>query len=112
MSSDRGNEGLSGRVGINTFGFFIQINGSNLLPLIYVDNCAEAIVLAGLKPGIDSEVFNVVDDELLTGREFLKACKNDEAFSLSPGSIFACIWSVLSLGKTFELVKRPAAPCF
>jgi nucleoside-diphosphate-sugar epimerase len=68
-----GKRELSGRVGINTFGFFIQVNGSNLLPLSFVDNCAEAIVLAGLKPGVEGEVFNVVDDELLSGREFLKA---------------------------------------
>jgi len=33
-------------------------------PLTFVDNCAEAIVLAGLTAGgIDGEVFNVVDDE-------------------------------------------------
>ena len=68
-----GKRELSGRVGINTFGVFIQVNGSNLLPLSFVDNCAEAIVLAGLKPGVDGEVFNVLDDELLSGREFLKA---------------------------------------
>lgn len=68
-----GKRELSGRVGVNTFGFFIQVNGSNLLPLSFVDNCAEAIVLAGLKPGVEGEVFNVVDDELLSGRQFLKA---------------------------------------
>jgi nucleoside-diphosphate-sugar epimerase len=70
-----GKRELSGRVGINTFGFFIQINGSNLLPLSFVDNCAEAIVLAGLKAGIESETFNVVDNELLTSRQFLAAYK-------------------------------------
>ena len=70
-----GKRELSGRVGINTFGFFIQINGSNLLPLSFVDNCAEAIVLAGLKAGIESETFNVVDNELLTSRQFLTAYK-------------------------------------
>ena len=70
-----GKQELNGRVGINTFGFFIQINGSNLLPLTYVDNCAEAIVLAGLTPGIDGEVFNIVDDDLLTARQFLKTYK-------------------------------------
>jgi nucleoside-diphosphate-sugar epimerase len=68
-----GKQELSGRVGLSTFGFFIQVNGSNLLPLSFVDNCAEAIVLAGLKPGVEGEVFNVVDDELLSGRQFLKA---------------------------------------
>jgi len=38
-----------------------------------VDNCAESIVLAGLRPGIDGEIFNVVDDEVLTSRQFLRA---------------------------------------
>ncbi len=51
------------------------MSGAQSLPLTFVDNCAEAIVLAGLKTGIDGEVFNVVDDELLTGRQFLKAYK-------------------------------------
>ena len=70
-----GKQELSGRVGINTFGFFIHLGRSNLLPLTYVDNCAEAIVLAGLKPGVEGEVFNVVDDDVLTSREFLRAYK-------------------------------------
>ena len=70
-----GKEELNARVAIDTFGFFIQVNGSNMLPLTYVDNCAEAIVLAGLTAGIDGEVFNVVDDELLSGRQFLKLYK-------------------------------------
>src|SRR5437870_5010813 len=70
-----GKQELNGRVGIKTFGPFIQVNGSNVLPLTYVDNCAEAIVLAGLKPGIDGDIFNIVDDDLLTARQFLKTCK-------------------------------------
>jgi nucleoside-diphosphate-sugar epimerase len=70
-----GKRELNGRVGINTFGFLIQVGGSHLLPLTFVDNCAEAIVLAGLKAGIDGEVFNVVDDKLLTGRQFLRLYK-------------------------------------
>jgi nucleoside-diphosphate-sugar epimerase len=70
-----GKKDLTGRIGIDTFGFFIHIGGSNLLPLSYVDNCADAIVLAGLVPGIDGEIFNVVDDQLLSSRAFLKAYK-------------------------------------
>jgi nucleoside-diphosphate-sugar epimerase len=70
-----GKQELNGRVGIKIFGPLIQVNGSNLLPLTYVDNCAEAIVLAGLTPGIDGEVFNIVDDDLLTARKFLKTYK-------------------------------------
>lgn len=70
-----GRQELNGRVGIKVFGLFIQVNGSNLLPLTYVDNCAEAIVLAGITPGIDGEAFNIVDDNLLTARQFLKTYK-------------------------------------
>jgi nucleoside-diphosphate-sugar epimerase len=63
------------RVGIGTFGIFLHLGGSNRLPLTYVDNCAEAIVLAGIKKGVDGEVFNVVDDDLPTSREFLRLFK-------------------------------------
>jgi nucleoside-diphosphate-sugar epimerase len=70
-----GKRELNGRVGISTFGFFIQVNGSHLLPLSFVNNCAEAIVLAGLKAGVEGEIFNVVDDELPTARQFLQAYK-------------------------------------
>jgi len=66
---------LNGRVGIDTFGFFMHLGGHNQLPLTFVDNCAEAIVLAGLTPGIDGEIFNIVDDELPTSRQFLYAYK-------------------------------------
>jgi nucleoside-diphosphate-sugar epimerase len=75
-----GKKELSGRVGINTFGFFFHLGGSNTLPLTFVDNCAEAIVLAGLRQGIDGEVFNVVDDELMSSLDFLKAYKKAKPF--------------------------------
>ena len=76
---------LSGRVGIDTFGFPIHLGGSNRLPLTFVDNCAEAIVLAGLKEDVNGEVFNVVDDQLLTSREFFESYKKKAkpSFSIS-----------------------------
>jgi nucleoside-diphosphate-sugar epimerase len=66
-----GKSAISGRVGIGTFGLFLHLGGFNRLPLTYVDNCADAIVLAGLEPGIEGEVFNVVDDDLPSSRRFL-----------------------------------------
>jgi nucleoside-diphosphate-sugar epimerase len=78
-----GKEALTGRIGINTFGFFMHIGGSNQLPLTFVDNCADAIVLAGLKRGVDGEVFNIVDDELITSSEFLAAYKRAVGRSFS-----------------------------
>lgn len=72
-----GNEAISGRVGIGTFGVFLHLGGSNPIPLTYVDNCADAIVLAGLKPCRDGEVFNVVDDDLPSSRQFLGLYKRN-----------------------------------
>jgi nucleoside-diphosphate-sugar epimerase len=42
-----------------------------------VDNCAEAIVRAGLVRGIDGQVFNVVDDDLPSSRSFLRQYKRN-----------------------------------
>src|SRR2546427_9428025 len=67
-----GHEGITNRVGIGTFGVFLHLGGSNTIPFTYVDNCAEAIVLAGLKKGVEGEVFNVVDDDLPSSRRFLR----------------------------------------
>jgi nucleoside-diphosphate-sugar epimerase len=75
-----GKRELSGRVGINSFGSFVHLGGSNELPLTFVDNCAEAIVLAGLKPDVDGEIFNIVDNELLTSQAFLRAYKKAKPF--------------------------------
>lgn len=72
-----GNLGISGRVGINVFGLFLHLGGPNPIPFTYVDNCAQAIALAGLKRGVDGEVFNVVDDDLPSSREFLRLYKKN-----------------------------------
>jgi len=72
-----GNEGIHGRVGIGTFGIFLHLGGLNKIPLTYVDNCAEAIVLAGIVPGIEGEDFNVVDDDLPSSRRFLHLYKKN-----------------------------------
>lgn len=69
--------GIPSRVGIDTFGIFLHLGGSNPIPLTYVDNCAEAIVLAGLKPGTEGDVFNIVDDDLPSSRQFLREYKRN-----------------------------------
>lgn len=72
-----GNPGISGRVGSDSFGIFLHLGGSNAMPFTYVDNCADAIVLAGLKKGVEAEIFNVVDDNLPTSRFFLRCYKRN-----------------------------------
>jgi len=104
-----GKRALSGRVGINTFGFFLHLGGGNQLPLTYVDNCAEAIVLAGLQPGVDGEIFNVVDDDLLTSSEFLCAYKQRVKRFFSVGVPFfiahgmCCLWEDFSKRRQGQL---------
>jgi nucleoside-diphosphate-sugar epimerase len=68
---------IVGRVGIGTFGLFLHLGGSNTIPFTYVDNCAEAIILAGLVKGVDGEIFNIVDDDLPSSREFLRMYKKN-----------------------------------
>ena len=70
-----GKTAISGRVGLGTFGVFLHLGGSNPIPFTYVDNCADAIVLAGMHPGVDGETFNVVDDDLPSSRQFLRLYK-------------------------------------
>jgi len=72
-----GNRGdsITSRVGINTFGFFMHLGNSNIIPLTYVENCAEAIILAGLKGGVEHQVFNIVDDELPKSKDYLRLYK-------------------------------------
>jgi nucleoside-diphosphate-sugar epimerase len=70
-----GKNAITGRVGIGTFGIYLHLGGSNRIPLTYVDNCAEAMVLAGITKGVEGEVFNIVDDDPPTSRKFLKLYK-------------------------------------
>ena len=66
---------ITDRIGTDTFGVFLHLGLQNIIPLTYVDNCAEAIVLAGIKKGVNGQVINIVDDDLPRSREFLKLYK-------------------------------------
>ena len=108
-----GKRELNGRVGTNAFGVLIQVNGSQPLPLTFVDNCAEAVVLAGLKDGIDGEIFNVVDDELLTGRQFLKAYKKKAQSFVSIRIPYAVGYTMSLLWEKYsEWSKNQVPPVF
>ena len=89
------------------------MGGSNLLPLTFVDNCAEAIVLAGLRPGIEGEIFNVVDDELLTSSEFLRLYKKgvNQSFSVQ-NSLFPCPSFVPPMGEILQMVQGSTSSSF
>jgi len=65
-------QALIGRVGIDTPALFLHLGGSSTIPFTYVENCADAIALAGLVKGVDGEIFNIVDDDLPSSRQFLR----------------------------------------
>jgi 2-alkyl-3-oxoalkanoate reductase len=71
-----GKQRIHGRVGLEAGPVFLHLGGSNPIPLTHIENCAEAIALAGLCDGVKSgEVFNIVDDDLPSSRSFLKMYK-------------------------------------
>jgi nucleoside-diphosphate-sugar epimerase len=72
-----GKKAITARVGIDTFGIFLHLGGGNQIPLTYVDNCAQAIVFAGITKGVDGQIFNIVDDDLPTSRQFLELYKKN-----------------------------------
>jgi nucleoside-diphosphate-sugar epimerase len=65
-----GGGGMSPRVGIAAMGCFFALGGGVLLPLTYVDNCADAIALATVGAPAGS-TYNVVDDDLPSCRRYL-----------------------------------------
>jgi nucleoside-diphosphate-sugar epimerase len=104
-----GNEAITDRVGIDTFGVFLHCGGSNKIPFTYIDNCADAIAVAGLKMGIDGETFNVVDDDLPTSRRFLRLYKRKvksfRSFYVPHGVSFALsyLWERYSIWSQGQL---------
>jgi len=66
---------MSARVGLNLYGIFLHLGRDNLLPLSYVDNCAEAIVIAGQRNDTNGQAYNVHDDDLPTCAQYLRAYK-------------------------------------
>jgi nucleoside-diphosphate-sugar epimerase len=68
-------QGFPFRVGLTIGNFLLMLGGSHTLPLTHVTNCAEAVVLAGMSPLASGRSYNVVDDDLPTGREYVKGYK-------------------------------------
>lgn len=53
--------------------FYVVFGRSSLLPLTYVENCADAFVAATEQEAARGETFNVVDDEPVTSWEYTRA---------------------------------------
>jgi nucleoside-diphosphate-sugar epimerase len=93
---------ITDRIGTSTFGVFLHLGLNNRIPLTYVDNCAEAIVLAGLKKEIEGQVFNIFDDDLPTSREFLSLYKRKVRRFLSIPIPYPVWFSFCSLWERYS----------
>jgi 2-alkyl-3-oxoalkanoate reductase len=74
------------------------------LPLTYVENCAEAILLAAEKPEAEGETLNVVDDDLPTQRVYAGQLRK----TLSPRPfILPMPWTMMrSLARMASITNR------
>jgi nucleoside-diphosphate-sugar epimerase len=68
-----GGSAMSTRIGLQFPGFFLHVGGGNKLPLSYVDNCADAIAIAGTRAASGRSIYNVHDDDLPTCSAYLRA---------------------------------------
>lgn len=62
---------FSSRVGMDLMGVFLHLGRDNVLPLAYIENCAEAIVVAGQSDRANGHAYNVHDDDLPKCDEYL-----------------------------------------
>jgi nucleoside-diphosphate-sugar epimerase len=51
-------------------------DGSVPLPLTYIDNAVDALILGGTVAGIRGESFNILDDDVLTQRQYVAMLRN------------------------------------
>jgi len=105
-----GKKAIPGFVGMDTFGFFMHLGGGGRIPLTYVENCAEAIALAGLVEGVEGEVFNVVDDRLPTSRAFLRAYKREVRRFWSVPVPYAATYAMCALWEWYARRSKGQLP--
>ena len=80
----------------------VVIGGRRRLPLVYVDNLVEALLLAGKFNNKADGIFNVVDDCYPTQKEFIKVYKKltGENFFV----IYLPAWIMFLLAKIIDSV--------
>ncbi len=105
-----GGDEISRRVGVRLFGIFWNIGRENLLPLSYVDNCADAIIQAGIVSGIEGEIINIHDNDLRTCSEFLGRFKKDVKNIKSIKVPYGIFWIFSWLIETYAKVSKGQIP--
>ena len=86
---------FNARVGLRMgTGWWLRTGAWARIPLNYVENCAEAILLAVENPQADGQIFNVVDDELPTQRRYARLIARR---TVPRPRIFPVSWTIMRL---------------
>ena len=97
-----GRGALSNRVGLKVGPLQLRF-GNRILPYTFVDNCAEAIKQAGLVPGVIGQAFNILDDDLPTSKEVLRAYRQH---GRKVRSLMTPQWTVKPMSRLYEWYHR------
>jgi nucleoside-diphosphate-sugar epimerase len=98
-----GRDPVTARVGLRVGNFVLRMGGRQAMPYTYVENCARAVLLAGTVPGVEGEAFNVVDDDLPTGRWLLKRYRREVGRLPALG---VPRWAIQPLSRSWEWYHR------
>lgn len=86
---------LPARLGLSLGGVLLLAKPGKLLPVTYVENCADAVILCATKREAANEAYNVIDDGAPTGIEYLNRYRTRTGFPRSVHPPFVA-FSVLS----------------
>jgi len=67
-----GGGAISSRVGLKLFGRFLHLGRNTTIPITYVENCANVFLVLAKRGVYGCNIYNVVDNDLVTSKEFLK----------------------------------------
>lgn len=103
-----GTERTTPNATVGIAGRWIAVGSSaQTLPLVYLDDVVDALMLASTRPGIEGRLFNVVDPDAVTHAEYIRHCRAKLGPELKmtrvPKPVFlALAWGVELLGKALK----------
>ncbi|MCC6536587.1 MAG: NAD-dependent epimerase/dehydratase family protein [Bryobacterales bacterium] len=89
--------GLAGR-------WVVVGNGSHKLPLVYVDDVVDALILAAEKPGVVGQTFQLVDPTPITQNEFVQVARRRPDLSAARKSVRVPTWFMMLAARGIETI--------
>jgi nucleoside-diphosphate-sugar epimerase/predicted dehydrogenase len=86
-------------------------DGNSPLPIVLVDDCADALVRAQKVPGIEGESFNIIGEPVLTAQQYLDELERASGVKFNRVATSSARYFVEDIGKFFikAIGRDPAA---